>query len=157
MTRSLRTFSQSLPMALLRTREAVMGRFRVHLNRHGVTEQQWRVLRALSALGDTTAAALAQATLIKAPSLTRILRDLETRRWIIRRASATDQRVTRVRLAGPGLAFLERAGPESEACYAAIAATVGRDRMARLYRILDEVHQRLDPPPPRRGSVRPTR
>lgn len=123
-----------------------MGRFRDHLNRHRVTEQQWRVLRALSALGDTTAAALAQATLIKAPSLTRILRDLEARRWILRRASATDQRVTRVRLAERGLAFLEKAGPESEACYTAIATAVGRERMARLYLILEEVHQRLEEP-----------
>ena len=43
----LREFDRSLPMALLRAREAVMARFRPLFRLHGVTEQQWRVLRAL--------------------------------------------------------------------------------------------------------------
>jgi hypothetical protein len=43
----LRDFSKSLPMALMRTREAVMKRFRPSLRDHALTEQQWRVLRAL--------------------------------------------------------------------------------------------------------------
>ncbi len=47
----MRAFSSSLPMALLRAREAVMRRFRPGLRDHGVTEQQWRVLRALAGLG----------------------------------------------------------------------------------------------------------
>ena len=43
----MRPFDRSLPMALLRAREAVMSRFRPLLHAHGVTEQQWRVIRAL--------------------------------------------------------------------------------------------------------------
>ena len=35
---------RNLPLLLLRSREAVMARFRGILNRHGVTEQQWRGL-----------------------------------------------------------------------------------------------------------------
>ena len=35
-------------MLLLRAREAVMLRFRDMLRRQGLTEQQWRVLRALA-------------------------------------------------------------------------------------------------------------
>ncbi|MGH7006661.1 MAG: hypothetical protein ACREIP_22160, partial [Alphaproteobacteria bacterium] len=38
----MRAFSRSLPMQLLRAREAVMQRFRPMLHQHGVTEQQWR-------------------------------------------------------------------------------------------------------------------
>lgn len=145
MAPSLRTFSQSLPMTLLRTREAVMARFREHLNRHGVTEQQWRVLRALHADRSVTAAGLAQATLIKPPSLSRILRDLETRQWIVRRESDRDQRAVLVRLSRRGAEFLERAGPESEACYRAMSETIGEERLARLYRVLGEVLERLEP------------
>src|SRR5438105_334324 len=44
----LRPFSQSLPMALLRAREAVMRHFRPSLQAAGLTEQQWRTMRALS-------------------------------------------------------------------------------------------------------------
>ena len=46
----MRDFSQSLPMALLRAREAVMRQFRPILRQHGLTEQQWRILRALAAV-----------------------------------------------------------------------------------------------------------
>jgi hypothetical protein len=47
----LRDFSKSLPMALMRTREAVMKRFRPSLRHHDITEQQCRVLRALDHAG----------------------------------------------------------------------------------------------------------
>ena len=40
-----RPFDQSLPMMLMRAREGVMRRFRPHLRGHGLTDQQWRILR----------------------------------------------------------------------------------------------------------------
>ena len=46
----MREFSRSLPMSLLRAREAVMRQFRPSLRDHGLTEQQWRILRALAAI-----------------------------------------------------------------------------------------------------------
>jgi len=46
----MREFSRSLPMSLLRAREAVMRQFRPALRRHDLTEQQWRILRALAAI-----------------------------------------------------------------------------------------------------------
>ena len=46
----MREFSRSLPMSLLRAREAVMRQFRPSLRNHGLTEQQWRILRALTAV-----------------------------------------------------------------------------------------------------------
>jgi hypothetical protein len=46
---AMRDFSASLPMALLQAREAAMQLFRPLLAEHDLTEQQWRVLRALSA------------------------------------------------------------------------------------------------------------
>ena len=45
----LRDFQHSLPMELLKAREAAMARFRPMLRSHGLTEQQWRVIRALAA------------------------------------------------------------------------------------------------------------
>ena len=43
----MRSFGQSLPMELLKAREAAMARFRPMLRGHGLTEQQWRCLRVL--------------------------------------------------------------------------------------------------------------
>ena len=69
----IRDFSHSLPMLLLRGREAVMRYFRPSLLEHGVTEQQWRVLRALSTADEMEVMMLASATYLLAPSLSRIL------------------------------------------------------------------------------------
>src|SRR5665647_1001577 len=55
----MRDFSRSLPMALLRARESVMRHFRPSLRAHGLTEQQWRILRALSSHGEIEVTELA--------------------------------------------------------------------------------------------------
>ncbi|MCP4224610.1 MAG: homoprotocatechuate degradation operon regulator HpaR, partial [Actinomycetia bacterium] len=44
----IRPFTESLPMALLQARESAMRLFRPLLAEHDLTEQQWRVLRALA-------------------------------------------------------------------------------------------------------------
>jgi homoprotocatechuate degradation regulator HpaR len=136
---SLREFSRSLPMALLRAREAVMDRFRPLLRRHGVTEQQWRVLRALSAEAETSVSVLGAATCIGLPSLSRILRALETRGLIARRVKSTDQRTTLVSLTTAGRRLLAKAGIESEARYEALAAEIGEADLQRLYALLERV------------------
>ena len=66
-------FEHSLPMMLLRAREAVMGRFRPMLRKFNLTEQQWRIIRALSEVEEQDASDLAEVSYILAPSLTRIL------------------------------------------------------------------------------------
>jgi DNA-binding MarR family transcriptional regulator len=38
---------RNLPLLLLQARERVMARFRPILNEHGITEQQWRIVRLL--------------------------------------------------------------------------------------------------------------
>ena len=57
----MREFSRSLPMSLLRAREAVMRQFRPSLRNHGLTEQQWRILRALTAVDAIVSGAAARA------------------------------------------------------------------------------------------------
>lgn len=133
-----------------------MERFRPHLRRHRVTEQQWRVLRALSATGEVTAGSLASVTLISAPSLSRIIRDLLRRRLLVRRITPEDRRNTLISLSTQGVDLLDRAGPESEACYQAIGAAIGRERLGQLYQLLAEVETRLTPSPPaqpKRGAA----
>ena len=73
----MRGFSRSLPMQLLRAREAVMQRFRPMLHQHGVTEQQWRVIRALMEPEATEIGALAASCCVLPASLTRIVDTLE--------------------------------------------------------------------------------
>ena len=65
----MREFSRSLPMSLLRAREAVMRQFRPSLRNHGLTEQQWRILRALTAVDEIEGTELAHMALLLGPSL----------------------------------------------------------------------------------------
>ena len=153
----LRAFSQSLPMALLRARESVMRGFRPGLRDHGVTEQQWRVLRALAARPGLELSELAVATCLRPPSLSRILPDLEARGLIERRAVASDMRRAMASPTRAGLDLIARHAPQSQAIYRQIEERFGRERLEQLYALLGALEQALAPPLPllKRNGARP--
>lgn len=127
---------RTLPIALLRAREAVMERFRPLLGAHDVTEQQWRVLRVLQEAGETDATQLADAASLLPPSLTRMVRSLEARGFITLRKDPNDGRRSLIALTDAGKGFLRKVSPESAAIYAQIEAQIGHERVEHL---LDEL------------------
>ena len=66
----LRRTARSLPIALLRARERVMGPIREILNESGISEQKFRVLRVVEESGPMEQTALAQQACLLLPSLT---------------------------------------------------------------------------------------
>jgi homoprotocatechuate degradation regulator HpaR len=139
----MRDFSRSLPMSLLRAREAVMRQFRPSLRRHGLTEQQWRILRALAALETIEVTELARVAFLLGPSLSRILRDLEARRLIERKAAKADLRRGVVSISERGLKLIEVVAPSSEAIYAAITRRYGARKLAELQDMLGALEKSL--------------
>jgi homoprotocatechuate degradation regulator HpaR len=137
----MRAFADSLPMTLLRAREAVMRRFRPGLRAHGVTEQQWRILRALAGQTPLEVSALAARTCLLLPSVSRILPDLETRGLISRGTVETDLRRSVVTLTAAGLKLISAHAPQSEAIYRAIEQRFGAQRLDELFRLLRELEQ----------------
>jgi homoprotocatechuate degradation regulator HpaR len=140
----MREFSRSLPMSLLRAREAVMRQFRPSLRRHDLTEQQWRILRALAAIDAIEVTELANVAFLLGPSLSRILRDLEARRLIERRTAETDLRRGLVSISEKGLKLMEIVAPSSEAIYSAITRRYGARRLAELQEMLGALEASLD-------------
>ncbi|GIQ75746.1 homoprotocatechuate degradation operon regulator, HpaR [Bradyrhizobium sp. RD5-C2] len=132
----MREFSRSLPMSLLRAREAVMRQFRPSLRNHGLTEQQWRILRALTAVDEIEVTELARVAFLLGPSLSRILRDLEARALIERKAAENDARRAVVSISAKGLKLIEAVAPTSEAIYAEITRRYGARRLAELHEML---------------------
>lgn len=132
----LRKFSESLPMLLLKAREKAMVRFRPLLQEYGLTEQQWRVLRALEELGPTTATSLSKECAILAPSMTRILRRLVECEFVTSERSSTDQREIVVRIAPRGSGIVADLGPDMEQEYAAIRECLHPEEYAALTRTL---------------------
>jgi homoprotocatechuate degradation regulator HpaR len=139
----MREFSRSLPMSLLRAREAVMRQFRPSLRSHGLTEQQWRILRALTAVEAIEVTELARMAFLLGPSLSRILRDLEARQLIDRKTAAADQRRAVVSISPKGLKLIEAVAPTSEAIYAEITRRFGARRLSELQEVLGALEQSL--------------
>jgi homoprotocatechuate degradation regulator HpaR len=139
----MRDFSRSLPMSLLRAREAVMRQFRPSLRRHDLTEQQWRILRALADIDAIEVTELAHTAFLLAPSLSRILRDLEARGLVERKAAETDLRRGLVSISDKGLRLMEVVAPSSEAIYAAITRRYGAKKLAELQDMLGALEASL--------------
>lgn len=135
----LRHFSRSLPMMLLRAREAVMRHFRTSLRRFNITEQQWRVLRALSDGAETEVADLADATYLLGPSLSRILRDLEKRDLVKRRLDPADGRRNLLRISSCGTDLIDKVSPQSEVIYGEITERFGVQKLATLQELLRDL------------------
>ena len=125
-------------MALLSAREAIMEYLRPHLRNFNLTEQQWRVLRTLTAVDEISTTDLADATVILGPSLTRILRDLEDRKLIKRWTSPEDGRRSMVMISKTGSDLIGEVGVGSEVIYNEISRAFGRENLSELHKLLGE-------------------
>ena len=139
----MRDFKHSLPMELLKAREAAMARFRPMLREHGLTEQQWRVIRALYEYGKIDASELARRSFLLAPSLTRILKFLEQKAIVRRSTDTNDQRRTVLVLTPKGKRIYSEVGPDSEALYMEIEKDFGVGKLEALYKLLTDFYTTL--------------
>jgi len=100
--RKVPPFEQSLPAIMLAAKEAVIAPMRPKLREYRITEPQWRVMRVINDRGATDATGLAEVGLLHAPSVTRILKELEERNIVLRTPDANDGRRTLVSLSPEG-------------------------------------------------------
>lgn len=139
MARNLPSTSRSLPIALLRARERVMGPLRNMLVDAGVTEQQWRVLRVLQECGPLDPTRIAQQACLLLPSLTRILQKLEEKGYLRRRPDKKDRRKQIVRITASGAALIEANIDASSALLDQVRLRMGADRYEALLDLLNEL------------------
>jgi len=154
---AMRPFSRSLPMQLMRAREAVMRRFRPHLLSHGFSDQQWRIIRALVDNGRLEIGALSALCQIHPASLSRMLPKLAEDGFITRHNHQNDQRRIVVAITPRARALFRAVAPESEEIYAAVEREFGGKRLGRLYRLLDQLIETLDAGDARTLSALPRR
>jgi homoprotocatechuate degradation regulator HpaR len=133
---ALRAFEDSLPMALMRARESVMRYFRPVLSEHDLTEQQWRVLRALrDADAPMSVGELAERTFLLGPSLSRMLASMDERD-LIERATAADARRAEINISARGRQLVSEIAPSSEHAYGQIDALLDPGELDVLYSLL---------------------
>ena len=121
-----------------------MERFRPNLRAHDLTDQQWRVLRALFDHGQKDLGELAAMCCLLKPSLTRIVRSMEKREFLIKQADPTDQRRTIVSITSGGRDLVALVGPNSEQVYQDIASEFGQTELEELYQKLDALMAKLN-------------
>jgi homoprotocatechuate degradation regulator HpaR len=130
---------RSLPIALLRAREAVMSKFRPMLARHNINEQQWRVIRILGENGELDATELAGRTFVLGPSLTRMIKTLEKRKLLAKRSDKEDGRRSLLSITPKARALIKEVTPESAQIYKEIESKFGAKEMEQLLDLLEVV------------------
>ncbi len=137
-------FQHSLPMLLLWAREAVMQRFRPELNARGMTDQQWRIIRALIEVESCEICELSARCCIHAASLSRILPKLAADGIISRCPNEKDQRRVVVSLTADGRRLFESGIAASNRIYAQLASDIGAHRVEHVTAMLECLISALD-------------
>lgn len=120
-----------------------MAHTRPSLREHGLSDQQWRVLRVLGehaqeASGVETGRVAKEAFLL-GPSLTGVLTRMERDGLIERQRCPQDARRTVVRATSAGLAKVQTLSQTIEAHYAWMEQLLGKPQLTTLYELLDQV------------------
>ncbi|QTN25733.1 homoprotocatechuate degradation operon regulator HpaR [Rhizobacter sp. AJA081-3] len=139
----LRFVHRNLPLLLLHAREGVLSRFRPIFNSHDLTDQQWRILRALLECGPLESWQIGQACCISSSSIAVILGRMELQGLIEKQRMEHDQRRVLVSATTHSRALAKQMRPRIEAEYVKLEALVGKELLNELHRVLDAVNQRL--------------
>jgi homoprotocatechuate degradation regulator HpaR len=130
---------RNLPRLLLQARESVMAHTRPSLREHGLSDQQWRVLRVLGEHGAAETGVVAREAFILGPSLTGMLARMERDGLVKRERDPADQRRTVVQATPKGLKMVGRLSLAIESHYAWMEKSLGKQKLSQLYELLDEV------------------
>lgn len=140
-TSRLRGTNRSLPIALLRARETVMGPVREMLSGSPVNEQKWRVLRVLEENGEQDQNSIAQRACLLLPSLTRILGAMEAEGLVSRRSDKDDRRRSIVRIEAAGRDILDEYGGPAADLAADLRRRYGEEKFEQLLNLLEDLQE----------------
>ena len=132
-------FLDSLPMILSRSLDDIMPQYRSLFQAHGITDQQWRVMRALWEQEHLTSKQISQITLIPAPSLVGILDRLEKKGLLGRLRSVKDRRLVFIRPTRAGRELQELMLPKIEEIHNFLKERVTSTEWNEMKRILDKL------------------
>ena len=138
---AIQAFSDSLPMMLYRTLDAVMPRFRRIFNQFGITEQQWRVLRVLVDEPEPALRELAGHTLIPAPSLVGVIDRLEKSGLVARQRCSHDRRRVLIRITDQGRELQAELAPLVARAYTGLMQSLAPREWIRLLESLQKLSE----------------
>ena len=120
-----------------------MSRFRPVLNKHGLTEQQWRILRVLLDEDGLEPRQLCERCLISSPSIAGVLMRMEEAGLIKRERMEHDQRRVKVTVTASTKKLGKSMAPIIEREYLELEKLVGVKQLQQVYDALDMLQQNL--------------
>ncbi|MDT2040166.1 MAG: homoprotocatechuate degradation operon regulator HpaR [Planktomarina sp.] len=127
---------RSLPIALIRSREKVMGPIRDMLKASGITEQQWRVLRVLSETGPQDLTQISDKASLLLPSLSRIIRKLLDGGLVVSSINSRDRRRQTVVITPEGQKIIDDNLPQATKIAEELQHHLGTERYEQLLDLL---------------------
>lgn len=130
---------------LMAAREAMLKPFRPIFRAHGVTGQQWRVIRALTETPEGLAPnEISQRCQIVPPSLSQILAGMEKRGLVARQRSESDLRMQRIVLTDDAVALADTLVPLIDQQYELIERAVGSNLLDEVIAVAERLRQSLE-------------
>lgn len=121
-----------------------MKKFSPALKAHGLSAQQWRVIRVLVEADQLDATEIAKRCALLMPSVSRILQNLHQRGLVSREIASDDQRRSMISITAQGQNLFATLSPVNEARYTEITEKFGYGKLELLYELLDELSEKMD-------------
>jgi homoprotocatechuate degradation regulator HpaR len=141
--KSRKLHHRNLPLLLMQARERVISYFRPILNAHGITEQQWRIVRVLLEVPALEPRQIGDLCSISSPSMAGVLERMEQAGYITRRRVEHDQRRVLVSLTPKSRELAAGMATEIDATYRRIEERLGTRFAEHFHVVLDHVLERL--------------
>lgn len=130
---------RNLPQLFLKAREELLCHFRPIITHFGLTEQQWRILRALAEREQMEPREICDTCHILSPSMTGVLSRMEEMGLITRERMPEDQRRVLVRMTPKSEQLVSELGPLIVEQYKIIEQAFGPELIQQLYEVMDKV------------------
>jgi len=136
---------QEAAVTLLRTADVVRRHLGSVVGRHGITAQQYNVLRILRGAGDPGLPTLeiAERMIEEAPGITRLLERLEKKKLVSRKRRHEDKRCVDCHITAAGRALLAALDAPIRDAAGAAFTNVNKMELAQLVSALDHVRESL--------------
>lgn len=128
---------KNTPQLFLRARESLMSHFRPILSQFQLTDQQWRILRALDEHGQLEPRELCEECQILSPSMAGVLMRMEGAKLIERERIPDDQRRVLVKIAKKGNQLINEIAPLIDLQYKNIEKAIGKEVLHQLTQSLE--------------------
>lgn len=144
-TRPFRSRSQEAAVAILRTADLVRRHFSDVIEPHGITLQQYNVLRILRGADGEPLATLeiADRLIERTPGITRLLYRLEEKELVVRHRSEEDRRRVICRITPEGLELLSRLDDAVDEADEASMSALDEEEIETLLELLSEIRRPL--------------